>query len=79
MSRRRLLLGAAAADATAQAERSDDDSDRSAGAQNVLKVAKTQQADGSISVTRTDIYNGGKLVWVPFTKLDTVKGRRTAK
>jgi protein-L-isoaspartate(D-aspartate) O-methyltransferase len=47
------------------------------GAQNVLKIVKTQQADGSISVTRTDIYNGGKLVWVPFFKLDgeQVKGR----
>jgi hypothetical protein len=32
-------------------------------------------------VARTDIYNGGKLVWVPFVKLegDAVKGRRTAK
>jgi len=36
------------------------------GAQNVLKVVKTQQPDGSITVARTDIYNGGKLVWVPF-------------
>jgi protein-L-isoaspartate(D-aspartate) O-methyltransferase len=51
------------------------------GAQNVLKVAKTQQPDGSITVARTDIYNGGKLVWVPFAKLEgeTVKGRHTAK
>jgi protein-L-isoaspartate(D-aspartate) O-methyltransferase len=51
------------------------------GAQNVLKVVKTQQADGSIQVARTDIYNGGKLVWVPFAKLDgeQVKGRHTAK
>jgi protein-L-isoaspartate(D-aspartate) O-methyltransferase len=51
------------------------------GAQNVLKVVKTQQPDGSITVARTDIYNGGKLVWVPFAKLegDVVKGRHTAK
>jgi protein-L-isoaspartate(D-aspartate) O-methyltransferase len=51
------------------------------GAQNVLKVTKTQQPDGSITVARTDIYNGGKLVWVPFAKLEgeTVKGRHTAK
>ena len=51
------------------------------GAQNVLKVAKTQQPDGSITVARTDIYNGGKLVWVPFAKLEgeAVKGRHTAK
>ena len=40
------------------------------GAQNVLKVSKTRQPDGSIQVARTDIYNGGKLVWVPFAKLD---------
>ena len=40
------------------------------GAQHVLRVAKQQQADGSIRVTRTDIYNGGRLSWVPFTKLD---------
>ncbi len=47
------------------------------GAQNVLKIAKQQQSDGSISVARSDIYNGGKLVWVPFTKLegDAIKGR----
>ena len=51
------------------------------GAQNVLKVAKTQHPDGSITVARTDIYNGGKLVWVPFAKLDgdVVKGRHIAK
>jgi protein-L-isoaspartate(D-aspartate) O-methyltransferase len=46
------------------------------GAQHVLRVAKQQQADGSIRVTRTDIYNGGRLSWVPFTKLDgdAIKG-----
>jgi protein-L-isoaspartate(D-aspartate) O-methyltransferase len=51
------------------------------GAQNVLKVAKTQKPDGSIQVARTDIYNGGKLVWVPFAKLegDQVKRRSAGK
>ncbi len=46
------------------------------GAQHVLKVAKQQAADGSITVTRSDIYNGGRLSWVPFTKLegDVIKG-----
>jgi protein-L-isoaspartate(D-aspartate) O-methyltransferase len=46
------------------------------GAQNVLKVMKRQQSDGSILVTRSDIYNGGKLVWVPFAKLDGDQVRR---
>jgi len=47
------------------------------GAQHVLKIVKRQQPDGSINVTRSDIYNGGRLSWVPFTKLegDTVRGR----
>ena len=46
------------------------------GAQNVLKIVKQQVVDGSINVTRSDIYNGGKLVWVPFAKLDgeVIKG-----
>jgi protein-L-isoaspartate(D-aspartate) O-methyltransferase len=46
------------------------------GAQHVLKIAKRQAPDGTISVTRSDIYNGGRLSWVPFTKLegDTIKG-----
>jgi protein-L-isoaspartate(D-aspartate) O-methyltransferase len=46
------------------------------GAQHVLKVNKRQAADGSINVTRSDIYNGGRLSWVPFTKLegDVIKG-----
>jgi protein-L-isoaspartate(D-aspartate) O-methyltransferase len=46
------------------------------GAQHVLKVTKRQLADGSINVTRSDIYNGGRLSWVPFTKLDgdTIRG-----
>ena len=51
------------------------------GAQRVLKIAKRQAADGSISVTRSDIYNGGRLSWVPFTKLegDVIKGTHTGK
>ena len=46
------------------------------GAQHVLKITKRQQADGSITVARSDIYNGGRLSWVPFTKLegDTIRG-----
>lgn len=46
------------------------------GAQHVLKVTKHQQADGTFQVTRADIYNGGTLSFVPFTKLegDTIKG-----
>ena len=51
------------------------------GAQHVLKVAKQQTEDGSIRVTRTDIYNGGRLSWVPFTKLDgdAIKGTHSGK
>ncbi|MBN9219008.1 MAG: protein-L-isoaspartate O-methyltransferase [Mesorhizobium sp.] len=46
------------------------------GAQHVLKVTKHQEADGTFQVTRADIYNGGTLSFVPFTKLegDTIKG-----
>jgi len=40
------------------------------GAQHVLKVTKKVAADGSISVARSDIYNGGLESFVPFTKLD---------
>ncbi len=42
----------------------------------MLKITKQQAADGSINVTRSDIYNGGRLSFVPFTKLegDTIKG-----
>ena len=42
------------------------------GAQHVLKVVKQQAADGTFSVVRSDIYHGGTLSFVPFTKL----GRR---
>jgi protein-L-isoaspartate(D-aspartate) O-methyltransferase len=40
------------------------------GAQHALKVTKQQAADGSISVTRSDIYHGGRVSFVPFTKLE---------
>ena len=46
------------------------------GAQRVLKVVKTKNADGTITVTRSDIYHGRIVPFVPFTKLegDTIKG-----
>jgi protein-L-isoaspartate(D-aspartate) O-methyltransferase len=40
------------------------------GAQRVLKVSKTQAADGSITTTREDIYGGKIVPFVPFTKLE---------
>ena len=40
------------------------------GAQHVLKVTKDQAADGSVRVTRSDIYNGKIVPFVPFTKLE---------
>jgi protein-L-isoaspartate(D-aspartate) O-methyltransferase len=51
------------------------------GAQHVLKIVKQQGDDGAISVARSDIYNGGRLSWVPFTKLDgeVIAGRHTAQ
>jgi len=46
------------------------------GAQRVLKVVKTKAADGTITVSRSDIYNGRIVPFVPFTKLegDPIKG-----
>jgi protein-L-isoaspartate(D-aspartate) O-methyltransferase len=46
------------------------------GSQRVLKVTKEQNASGQISVTRSDIYNGRVVPFVPFTTLDgdTIKG-----
>jgi protein-L-isoaspartate(D-aspartate) O-methyltransferase len=46
------------------------------GAQHVLKVIKRQDADGSITVARSDIYNGRIVPFVPFTALagDVIKG-----
>ena len=45
------------------------------GAQRVLKVTKAA-ADGSVTVQRSDIYNGKIVPFVPFTKLDgdTIRG-----
>ena len=40
------------------------------GAQRVLKVAKTQGSDGSITTSREDIYGGKIVPFVPFTKLE---------
>ena len=40
------------------------------GAQRVLKVAKTQGDDGSITTSREDIYGGKIVPFVPFTKLE---------
>src|SRR6202163_4088821 len=40
------------------------------GAQHVLKVTKQAQADGSLTVARSDIYNGKIVPFVPFTKLE---------
>lgn len=40
------------------------------GAQHVLKVNKEQGADGVITVSRSDIYNGRIVPFVPFTKLE---------
>jgi protein-L-isoaspartate(D-aspartate) O-methyltransferase len=46
------------------------------GAQHVLKVVKQQNADGTFTVMRSDIYNGRIVPFVPFTKLegDAIKG-----
>jgi protein-L-isoaspartate(D-aspartate) O-methyltransferase len=40
------------------------------GAQHVLKVMKNQAPDGTITVSRSDIYNGRIVPFVPFTKLE---------
>jgi protein-L-isoaspartate(D-aspartate) O-methyltransferase len=40
------------------------------GVQHVLKVSKQQRADGAINIARSDIYQGGRVSFVPFTKLD---------
>jgi protein-L-isoaspartate(D-aspartate) O-methyltransferase len=46
------------------------------GAQHVLKVIKAVAADGTVTVKRSDIYNGKVIPFVPFTALqgDTIKG-----
>ena len=40
------------------------------GAQHVLKVVKEANPDGTIKITRSDIYNGRVVPFVPFTKLE---------
>lgn len=40
------------------------------GAQHVLKVVKEANPDGTIKITRSDIYNGKIVPFVPFTKLE---------
>jgi protein-L-isoaspartate(D-aspartate) O-methyltransferase len=51
------------------------------GVQHVLKVAKQQAADGAINVARSDIYQGGRVSFVPFTKLDgdLIKGTHSGR
>jgi protein-L-isoaspartate(D-aspartate) O-methyltransferase len=51
------------------------------GAQHALKITRQQAADGSISVTRSDIYHGGRVVFVPFTRLegDMIRGTHSRK
>ncbi|MGN6159380.1 MAG: protein-L-isoaspartate O-methyltransferase family protein [Devosia sp.] len=46
------------------------------GAQHVLKVIKAVADDGTVTVKRSDIYNGKVIPFVPFTALqgDTIKG-----
>ncbi len=46
------------------------------GAQHVLKVVKEEGPDGQAKITRTDIYGGKIVPFVPFTKLegDAIKG-----
>jgi protein-L-isoaspartate(D-aspartate) O-methyltransferase len=46
------------------------------GAQHVLKVIKNKASDGTITVARSDIYNGRVVPFVPFTKLEgeVIKG-----
>ena len=46
------------------------------GAQRLLKIVKEQAADGMMTVTRSDIYGGRIVPFVPFTKLDgeAIKG-----
>ena len=40
------------------------------GAQHVLKVTKEANPDGTLKITRSDIYNGRVVPFVPFTKLE---------
>jgi protein-L-isoaspartate(D-aspartate) O-methyltransferase len=51
------------------------------GAQHILKINKQQAADGSLTIARTDIYNGATLSFVPFTKLEgsTIVGTHSGR
>lgn len=40
------------------------------GAQHVLKITKEANPDGTIKITRSDIYNGKVVPFVPFTKME---------
>ena len=40
------------------------------GAHHVLKIVKEQAPDGTIRVSRSDIYGGRIVPFVPFTKLE---------
>jgi protein-L-isoaspartate(D-aspartate) O-methyltransferase len=40
------------------------------GAQHVLKIVKSQGAEGAINVARSDIYGGAVVNFVPFTRLE---------
>ena len=46
------------------------------GAQHLLKIVKQQNTDGTFNIVRSDIYHGGTVSFVPFTKLDgdSIKG-----
>jgi protein-L-isoaspartate(D-aspartate) O-methyltransferase len=46
------------------------------GAQRILRVVKEQAPDGNFIISRSDIYNGKVVPFVPFTKLegDVIKG-----
>lgn len=47
------------------------------GAQHILKVTKEKLPDGTINITRSDIYGGQIVPFVPFTKLEGEKIKGT--
>jgi protein-L-isoaspartate(D-aspartate) O-methyltransferase len=51
------------------------------GSHHVLKITKQQGEDGTFNIVRSDIYNGGSVSFVPFTKLegDAIKGTHYGK
>jgi protein-L-isoaspartate(D-aspartate) O-methyltransferase len=46
------------------------------GVQHLLKITPTKEADGSISLARSDIYNGGTISFVPLTGTHTKDGAK---